>query len=250
MRFITTIGFTGLRNYRSIFSDPLVWNSIINGFVYTFGSLGGAVVLGLILAIILNEPLRGRNVFRGVILIPWIVTQIVSMTQLKWMLNYDYGLVNFALGIVGIRPIDFLADLDMAMATVIGSNIWRSMAYPMILILAGLQSIPPTLYEAAQIDGASFMQRIIFISLPLIKMPLLIICIILTISYFTLIIPILVLTAGGPAGSTETIALRMYNEAFVNFRLGIASSLGVVIFIINLALGLLYLKVLRSETVY
>jgi multiple sugar transport system permease protein len=242
--------FIGLDNYDLIFGDPRIGADIVNSFVFTFGSMAGTITLGLIFAIILNERLRFRTLFRATLLVPWVVTEVVSMVLVKWMLNYDAGLLNLLLASLGLTKIQFLGSLDMAMFTVVGANIWRATAYSMVMILAGLQSIPDSVFEAARLDGVSFFRRIFSIVIPLVKAPLLVIIVITTISYFNRVTPILVLTGGGPMVATETLGVRMYLEAFNNMRMGEAAVIGVIIFFINLVLILGYVRTIRLEKYY
>lgn len=245
--FITVGKYLGLRSFSRRLADPRVWNSIKVGFTYTFGTMAGSVLLGFILANVLNMDIWGRRFFRTVILVPWVITEIVSMTQVKWMVNYDYGLINQFRRGLGLGPIEFLGDPVYAMLTVIGANIWRSTAFAMVLILAALQTIPRHLYEASQLDGASAVRQAISITLPLIRMTLLILAIVLTMSYFTRIVPIMVLTGGGPGAATEIIGLKMYDEAFIQFRMNDAAVLGVILFVINLVMAIIYYRVLATK---
>jgi ABC-type sugar transport system permease subunit len=248
--FIVPGPFVGLENFRDVLSDDVFWTVLGNSFRFAFGSLVGVLVLGFGLALILNQRIRFRAGFRAIVLLPWVMSSIVSMTLVKWMLTPNYGLVNAFLVTVGLSAVSFLTDPTWAPLAVIGGNVWRSTAYVMVLVLAGLQSIPEVLYEAARIDGATATQRFWSITLPLIRTPLLIICVILTMSYFSIVVPTMVITAGGPGMTTETLDLHMYNTAFVDFRIDEAACMGMAIFVINIAFSLIYIRLLRSEVYY
>ncbi len=248
--FITPGPFVGLANFRRLFSNLYFWNGLRNSFRFTFGSLAGVLIMGFTLALILNQPIRFRATFRTVVLVPWVITMVVSMTLVKWMLTYDYGLVNALLVTLGLPRVAFLSQPNLAAGSVILANVWRSSAYVMVLVLAGLQAIPSVLYEAAKIDGAKAIQRFFYVTLPLIKTPLLITCVILTMSYFSIVIPTLIITGGGPSISTETLDLLMFRTAFVEFHIDVAACMGMVIFAVNIIFSLIYIRLLRSEVYY
>ena len=250
VKMVNIGAFVGLANYSFVLGDRRTAVDIANSFAFTFGSMAGTMLCGLFFAVILNERIRGRTVFRAGLLVPWVVTEIVSMMLVKWMLHYDAGLVNFAISLFGGKRVDFLGSVRFAMLTVIAANVWRGFAFTMIIILAGMQSIPESIFEAATLDGISFLRKVFSIIVPLIKGPLLVNIVITTISYFNRVTPILVLTGGGPVTATETLGLRMYLEAFGSLRMADASVFGVLILVINLVLILVYTRVIRMESYY
>lgn len=248
--FLNLTRFAGLKHYVRFLQDPLGQANILNSLVYTFGSLLVALPFGMLLALLLNQPIRCRVLFRTVIIVPWIVSQIVTALLWGWLLSPQFGPVNFFIRTWFGAPFDFLGQTGAAMPTLILTNVWRSFPYPMLLLLAALQTIPEEMYEAARVDGAAAWQRFWRITLPLIRNTLLITTIMLSLHYFNMITLPLILTGGGPVGVTDVLSLRVYREAFNFYHLGLASAVAVYIFIFNIAFSLLYIKILRAKPHY
>lgn len=239
--------FVGLGNYRALFQDPTTaWNFAASG-IFVLGSVALSLGLGLLLAILLNERLKFRALFRAWILIPWVVSQVVAALVWRWLVNADYGPVAVALLDLGLPRIDLLGDRHLAMFTLILANTWRSVAFPMVLFLAALQGIPENLYRAARVDGISRWLTFRCVTLPLIKPVVLVAAIILTLSYFNIIALPLVLTGGGPLQATELVSLRLYREAFAYYHVGLASAIAILMFLANMALTLFYLRFMRAR---
>ncbi|OGB95026.1 MAG: hypothetical protein A3G35_10335 [candidate division NC10 bacterium RIFCSPLOWO2_12_FULL_66_18] len=239
--------FVGLGNYRALFQDPTTaWNFAASG-IFVLGSVALSLGLGLLLAILLNERLMFRALFRAWILIPWVVSQVVAALVWRWLVNADYGPVAVALLDLGLPRIDLLGDRHLAMFTLILANTWRSVAFPMVLFLAALQGIPENLYRAARVDGISRWLTFRCVTLPLIKPVVLVAAIILTLSYFNIIALPLVLTGGGPLQATELVSLRLYREAFAYYHVGLASAIAILMFLANMALTLFYLRFMRAR---
>jgi multiple sugar transport system permease protein len=247
VQFIRLQRFVGLRNYADLLADPRTWTNLQVSFVFVFGSVALTILCGLALALLLQQPLKGRRVFRTIVLLPWITSYVVTYSIAKWMFNTDLGLVNQALRMVGLSGVEWLNDPSMAMVSLILVNVWRSAPYAAVLLLAGLQSLPDEIYQAAAVDGATVLRRFFALTLPLMRIPLLIILVLLTISDFNVVVAMLVLTGGGPGIATEALSVRMYNEAFVDFRMGSAASISVLIFFINVAVSLVYFRLLKTE---
>lgn len=245
--YLKTTRFLGLRHYVRFLQDPAGWNNVIRSLVYTFGSLAIAIPFGLVLALLLNMPIRCRVLFRTLIIVPWIVSQIVTGLLWGWLLNPQFGPVNFFIREWFGAPFDFLGNAGSAMPTLILTNVWRSFPYPMLLLLAALQTVPDQLHEAAKVDGANVWQRFWKITLPLIRNTLLITIIMLSLHYFNMITLPFILTGGGPVGATDVLSLRVYREAFAFYHMGFASAVAVYIFIFNIVFSLLYIKILRTE---
>ena len=248
--FLNLTKFAGLKHYVRFLQDPLGQANILNSLVYTFGSLLVALPFGMLLALLLNQPIRCRVLFRTVIIVPWIVSQIVTALLWGWLLSPQFGPVNFFIRTWFGAPFDFLGQTGAAMPTLILTNVWRSFPYPMLLLLAALQTIPEEMYEAARVDGAAAWQRFWRITLPLIRNTLLITTIMLSLHYFNMITLPLILTGGGPVGVTDVLSLRVYREAFNFFHMGLASAVAVYIFLFNIVFSLLYVKILRAKPHY
>ena len=236
----------GLQNYVDLIRDPLVLRSLFNTSVFMVGSISMILVLGLALALALNERVRFRSFFRSSVILPWALTAVVVGVMWRWILIPDIGIVNYMLSSIGIN-VSFFLDPKIALGTMTMVEIWRSTGYGMILLLAGLQGIDTTLYEAARIDGAGFWKSLCFITLPLLIPTILITIILLSIRSVNLIDIPLVVTGGGPARMTETLGLYMWKESFSFYHIGYGSSVAVVMFAINLILTVLYIRSLTRS---
>jgi multiple sugar transport system permease protein len=248
LNFIRLERFVGLDNYRLLLQSTEMRQNIAATLIFVVGTLVGAFMLGLVLALILNERIHCRAAFRAIVLIPWITSQVVSTMLMRWLLDYDYGLINAALSSVGMTPISFLSSADMAMSSLIGTNVWRTTAFVMVLVLAALQSVPDQIHEAACVDGASWLARLRMITLPLMRTPLLIVIVILTMGYLQSVTPVLILTGGGPGRSTEVLSLRMWHEAFTDFRMDQAATVAMTILAVNVVLTVAYFRILRQQS--
>jgi multiple sugar transport system permease protein len=236
----------GLQNYQDLATDALALRALLNTVVFLVGSLALILVLGLALALALNEPVRFRTFFRSTVVLPWALTAVVVGVIWRWILIPDIGIVNYVLAGLGLN-VSFFLSPAAALATMIVVEVWRSTGYGMILLLAGLQGIDPTLYEAGRIDGAGFWRALRFITLPLLVPTLLVATILLSIRSVNLIDIPLVVTGGGPARMTETLGLYMWKESFAFYHIGYGSAVAMVMFAINLVLTVLYIRSLSRS---
>lgn len=249
-RYMALGKFVGLANYIQFLVRGAGWQSLANSLVYTVASLCIALPLGFLLALILSQRLACRTLVRTILILPWIVSQVIGALLWGWLLNPDYGPVSYVVGgLLGGR-FDLYGVPSSAMVGVVLANVWHSYAFPMVLLLAALQTIPADVMEAARVDGASRWVLFWRITLPLVRPTLLITTIMLTLHYFNMVTLIFVLTGGGPVGTTETLSVRLFNEAFVFQNLGFASMVGVIIFVLNVLFSLAYIRVLRQEALY
>jgi ABC-type sugar transport system permease subunit len=248
VEFVELLTFVGLRNYGEVLTDPRFWSSVRVSFTFTVFSVVLTFVGGFGLALLGNQRVHLRTAFRTVALLPWVTSYVVTYLIFRWILNPDFGLLNavFVQGF-GLAPSNWLGDPTLAMAALIGVDVWRAAPYAMILLLAGLQGIPQELYEAAAIDGATRVRMFFALTLPLMRPAILILLVLLTIVDFNVVVAMLVLTGGGPGTATEAMSLRMYNEAFTYARMGSASAIAMIIFAANLVLTLVYIRLLRTE---
>jgi len=236
----------GLQNYVDLASDELAIRAVVNTALFLVGSLALILVLGLALALALNEPVRFRAFFRATVVLPWALTAVVVGVMWRWILLPDIGIVNYLLSGVGVN-VSFFLSPAAALATMVVVEVWRSTGYGMILLLAGLQGIDRTLYEAARIDGAGFWRALHRITLPLLVPTLLVATILLSIRSINLIDIPLVVTGGGPARMTETLGLYMWKESFSFHHIGYGSAVAIVMFALNLVLTVLYIRALRRD---
>jgi multiple sugar transport system permease protein len=247
VQFVRLGSFVGLENYLEVLNQARTLVNLRNSFALALGSVALTFLIGFGLALALNERVVGRSALRTLVMVPWVTSYVVANLLAKWMVDFDLGVIDQTLRYLGWPAINFLGDPANALLTLIVVNTWITSPYAMLLLLAGLQGIPQELYEAAAVDGASKPRRFLTMTLPLMRHAMLILLLLLTIRDFSILASILVLTGGGPGYLTETLTVRMYWEAFTNFRMGAASAVATVIFAINMLFSLLYLRLMRAE---
>lgn len=238
--------FVGLGNYTALAKDPLFFKALGVTATYIVGTVGPLMVLSLFLALLLNQGLRGTGLFRVLIFLPAIVPIIV--VPILWrVLFHPYGLVNEGLGLFGITGLNWLQDKDAVVAALIIPSEWRFIPLYMIIYLAGLQSIPADLYDAATVDGASRLQRFRRITLPLLKPTTLVVLIAaVTFTAKTLVLP-LVLTEGGPNNASTPLSLFVFQTGFMFFKLGYASAASIVLLLIIVVFTFINLRLFRTD---
>jgi len=239
----------GLKNYVDLFSDPVFWTALFNTFYFVIVGVPLTLVFGLLIATALNRGVsRFRTVFRVGYYLP-VITSIVAIAVVwRFLLDPDVGLINMALGGLGINGPAWLADPVLAMPSIIAMAVWRNLGFAMIVFLAGLQAIPATLYEAAAIDGAGRWQGFRYVTLPMLRPTILFMTVITTIGYLQLFEEPFVMTGGGPLNKTLSITMYMYQQGFTFFHQGFASSIAYVLFVIVAFVAFLQFKFLRSDT--
>ena len=241
--------FIGLQHYKDNLSDRRMWKAIGNTTTFTVISVFVELVLGLAIALLINKAFVGRGLIRASILIPWAIPTAVSALMWKFLYDGQNGVVaklfeNFGL----VDKMEKLLVTDTgAMFSVIFSDVWKTTPYMALLLLAGLQTIPASLYEAAAIDGASRWKQFIKITLPLIKSSLLVALLFRTLDAFRVFDLVYVLTGGGPANSTETISLLAYKVMFSQTNFGDGSALSVIVFICVAIISMIYIKFLGRD---
>ncbi|HEX2864792.1 MAG TPA: sugar ABC transporter permease, partial [Deinococcales bacterium] len=235
--------FLGLQNFTRFFTDPSTPGIFANTLWFVVGSVTLQLGLGLGLALLLNLPYRGRVIVRTVILATWIIPEIVVGFVWSTMLaGANYGLVNAMLAPLGVPTVNWLGDRNLALACLVVANVWRGTAFTMVLQLAALQSVPAELHEASAIDGATSWQDFRYVTLPMLSSTMVINLINNTLGTFNVTALVFALTGGGPARGTEVLAMTMYNAAFKQYDLGFASSIALVLFAINVALVVVYVR--------
>jgi ABC-type sugar transport system permease subunit len=238
----------GLKNYVDLFSDPVFWTALFNTFYFVIVGVPLTLVFGLLIATALNRGVsRFRTVFRVGYYLP-VITSIVAIAVVwRFLLDPDVGLINMALGGLGINGPAWLADPVLAMPSIIAMAVWRNLGFAMIVFLAGLQAIPAMLYEAAAIDGAGRWQGFRYVTLPMLRPTILFMTVITTIGYLQLFEEPFVMTGGGPLNKTLSITMYMYQQGFTFFHQGFASSIAYVLFVIVAFVAFLQFKFLRSD---
>lgn len=242
--------WVGLANYIKMFQDKHFLKAVWNTAYYTMGILLIGVPLALILAMLLNQKLRGRNFYRMAYYLP-VITMMVAVSMLwKWLLSTNHGLVNYFLGFIGIPKISWLLDPRWAMPGLILMSIWKGTGFNMIIFLAGLQGIPKTYYEAADIDGANWWHKFKNITLPLLSPTTFFIIITTMIHSFQIFQQAYIVTEGGPQDATTTVVYYVYKNAFQWFNMGYACAQAALLFAILILATFIQMRLQRRWVFY
>ncbi|MGG3739318.1 ABC transporter permease subunit [Aeribacillus pallidus] len=243
--------FIGLKHYKDNFQDTRMWKAIGVTTVFTVISVAVELVLGLGIALLINKAFFGRGLVRASILIPWAIPTAVSALMWRFLYDGQNGIVAKYFEEIGLveRMSELLTTGLGAMFAVIFADVWKTTPYMALLLLAGLQTIPNSLYEAASIDGASKWKQFVHITLPLLKPSILVALLFRTLDAFRVFDLIYVLTGGGPANSTETITILAYKVMFSQTNFGEGSALSVVVFICVAIISIIYIKLLGADLV-
>ncbi|OKO93602.1 Maltose/maltodextrin ABC transporter, permease protein MalF [Geobacillus proteiniphilus] len=241
--------FVGLKHYKDSFSDMRLWKALWNTTFFTVVSVAIELVLGLGIALLINKAFFGRGLVRATILIPWAIPTAVSALMWKFLYDGQNGIVAKYFETIGLvdRMGDLLTTEAGAMFAVIFADVWKTTPYMALLLLAGLQTIPSSLYEAASIDGATKWQQFTKITLPLLKSSILVALLFRTLDAFRVFDLIYVLTGGGPANSTETISILAYKVMFSQTNFGAGSALAVIVFLCVAVISMIYIRWLGKD---
>ena len=242
---LKNLRFVGFDNYRDVLAASLFWKSLLNTLYFVAVGVPLSLAASLAAALLLNSPLaRFKGLFRTALFAPVVTTVVAVAVIWRYLFHTRYGLINYALVHLGIAPIDWLGDPHWSMPAIILFAVWKNFGYNMIILLAGLQGIPPDLYEAARIDGASAWQQFRFITLPSLRPVLLLVSVITVAGYFQLFAEPYVMTRGDPLQSTVSVLYYMYEEGFKWWSLGRASAIAFLLFALTLAITrvMLYLS--------
>ncbi len=229
---IGDINWIGWRNYSRILVDPNVHAALLNTLTFIAGYLPSVIVIALGLALLLNSHLKGKTFYRAIYFVPVVTSWVAVSLIWKWLLNPEFGVINFALSLLGIEGPGWLFDPDWAMTGIIMTSVWKDIGFVMVIYLAGLQDIPETLYEASELDGANNWQNFWFITWPLLARTTFFVTTISLINSFQVFDQVWVMTRGGPAGSTSVMMELIYKNAFSYFQMGYASAISWVLFVI------------------
>lgn len=239
--------FVGVNNYKSILTDSDFWTAFRNSIVWTVFSVLFQLLVGLTAALCLQHIKKLRGFFRTALIIPWAFPNIVIAFTWKWLMNDLYGYVNAVLMNLGLidSPILFLANPKLAMPTLLLINTWFGFPFMMVSILAALQAVPKSEYEAAQIDGANAVQSFFFITLPHIRIVVGLLVVLRTIWAFNNFDLVFLITGGGPGTATETLPIYAYLTGWQLNALGKASAVATILLVFLLLVSLIYLKILN-----
>ena len=243
---IRNLRFVGLHNYWELLQRPLFWTALGNTFYFVVVGVPLSIGASLGTALLLNSPLARMKAFHRTVLFAPVVTTVVAVAVIwRYLFNTKYGLVNHALAMLGLNPVDWLGDPHWAMPTIIAFAVWKNFGYNMIILLAGLQAIAPELYEAARIDGATRWRQFRHITLPMLRPTMVLVMVLTVAGYFQLFAEPYVMTEGGPLQSTVSILYLMYDDGFKWWNFGVASAVAFALFGIILAVTVLLLRLAR-----
>lgn len=248
-----TTNFVGLGNYTELLADDAFWATHFRTLIWTGASVALQIVIGLMLALLLNQRFRGRGALRGLFLLPWVTPVVVVALIWKWMLNDLYGVINGLLG--NVRPewgdLAWFSDQSLALMTVIGVNVWRGVPFTMIILLAGLQSVPHELVEAASVDGAGRLRKFVNVTLPHLRGIILTVALIFTMFNFNNFDLVYLATRGGPADRTMILPVKTYDVAFNGLQVGEAGAWAILTLItIAIIAGVYFAYMRRAERKY
>lgn len=241
--------FAGIKNYLVVFANSKYRNAVANSVLWTLINIVAQLVLAMVVALVLNEKLKGRGVFRTMALLPWAIPAAISALTFSALYDTKIGVFNAILIRLGVlkEGYSFLGNVPTAMPAVIVANVWKSTPFLMIFILAALQGVSYDMYESGAIDGAGKWKRFLYITLPNIKEPMAVAVILNLISIFNNFNAIWLLTQGGPLDSTEIMYTYAYRQAFVDHKFGYAAATSVVIFIVIAVLTMIYVRMISSD---
>lgn len=243
---IRNLRFVGLDNYLDVLRAPLFWKALGNTLYFVVLGVPLSIAASLGAALLLNSPLaKCRGLFRTALFAPVVTTVVAVAVIFKYLFHTRYGLINYALAFFGIAPVDWLGDPHWSMPAIVLFAVWKNFGYNMIILLAGLQSIPHDLYEAARIDGASRWQQLRHITLPSLKPVLVLVAIITLAGYFQLFAEPYVMTRGDPLQSTVSVLYYMYEEGFKWWSLGRATAIAFLLFALILVVTRVLVRIGR-----
>jgi ABC-type sugar transport system permease subunit len=242
--------FTGLRNYNNLLTDDLFLTSIRNTVVYSLGTVLPMLAISLALALMLDSPLRGRTFFRAMIYLPVVISWVAGALVWRLMFIHPDGIINSFLTSFGFQPQLWTSDPVLAMPAIMWMSLWKGLGFYTVIYLAGLQTIPPTIYEAGMIDGANRWQLFWSITLPLLKPTTLFALVIGIINSFEVFVPVYLMTNGGPGYSSMVMVMAIYRAAFQQYQMGYASAMAVILFLAIFGISWLQFKFFGREVEY
>ncbi len=239
--------FVGLRNYRAVLSDPVFWTSVGVTLRYTVSCLVVELVVGFALALLMTRIVRGGGTLRTLVLIPTMLTPAVSAINFRNLLNYDLGLVNYLTGLLGLAPRAWLADPTTAFVALVGTDVWRSTPFFVLVLSAGLLALSPEMMEASELDGASGWQKFVHIQVPMLVPLILVTVLFRVIDLFRTFDTVFTLTTGGPGNATNVTSMQIYNDLYTGQYTSYAATEAVVFMLLTLVVSGLVVRSLRSQ---
>ncbi|MEU6485907.1 sugar ABC transporter permease [Streptomyces sp. NPDC046887] len=239
--------FIGTGNYARLLDDRLFWEAFGVTALYTVLYVPMTVVLALGTAVLLHRTLWLRGFFRGLFFLPYVTSIVLAAVIWKWIYEVEDGLLNSVLGAIGLGPVDFLGSESLVLPSIAAASAWKGFGYSMLILLAGLQSVPREVTEAAVIDGASGWQRFRWVTLPLLRPVLFFVLVIEAIGAFQVFDAMYVMTAGGPVRASYSLVYFLYDSGFKFFDFGYACAVGLVLFLVVLVFSLIQRRLVGRE---
>jgi multiple sugar transport system permease protein len=241
--------FSGIDNFAAVLRPRVTTQAFVNTIWWVVGSIVFQVILGVATAVLLNQSFFGRAALRSITLIPWVIPGIVAATTWAWMFHTEFGIINYMLTAPGMidKPVGWLTNKDTVLPVLIAINVWKLFPFVAIMVLAGLQSIPNDLYEAARVDGANFWDEVRYVMLPQVRPVITAVTLLLVIWGLNSITIIYAVTRGGPANRTLITPIQIFRLAFENVAFNQAAALSVMFFAVAIVVVFVYIKVLASQ---
>ncbi len=240
----------GIENFKNLFADPSLMQVLGNTFKYMFFTVVLSVGIALVLAEYLKSKTKINAFMQGVVFTPYVVSLVSISFIWMWLMDSDYGFLNYLLELVGLSPVKWLDDPNIALNSIIMVSTWKSIGYNTIIILSAMHAVPKELYEAASLDGSSKIKTYFKITLPMISPSVFFLTIMNIISSFKVFDTISIMTQGGPMNSTNTIVFNLYEHGFRFYKIGYASAMGVVLLVILTVCTVVYFKLLSKKVHY
>ncbi|MEX2444148.1 MAG: sugar ABC transporter permease [Alkalispirochaeta sp.] len=244
-----TPDWNSFENYTYLAESGALWNSLRVTAVFVVGVVTALVVMAIIIAVALNQALPGRRLLRSVALLPWVTPTVIGALLWMWILQPQYGVMNYMLTTVGLieEPISWLANVDWALPSVMAAAFWRQFPFMFVVVLAGLQGIPREMYESAMIDGASFLRRFFSITLPLLRNVIRVVILMSVIMNFRQFPLVWTMTGGGPIDRTMTLAVLSYRQSFVNLNFGRGAAVATIWLLVVLVFSIVFTKLFKAR---
>lgn len=240
--------FIGIQNYIAALSDKYFLSSAVTTLFFTIGVVVFEFILGLGIALLLNTNVRGKDFYFSIIIIPMMITPVAVGLMWRLLLHSELGIVNYILGFLGISGKAWLADSKLALGTVMFIDIWQNVSYMVLVLQAGLVSLPLEPYEAVKVDGASALQSFRYLTIPMMKPTFMTVLLMRAISALKTYDLIYVLTKGGPGVSTEVISYHIYQEAFRNLEIGSASAMSYLLVLVIIPIAVCFIKISKQNS--